>query len=236
MTTTMITATPMSEAALYRLMTWLSPAYPVGGFSYSHGLEWAVEDGLVRDRAALEDWIAAVVASGSGRIDGALFAAAWRAAASEDEAALRDIADLAAACRGTRELALESAQQGAAFLSMTRQAWPHPLLDRLAMVRDGAAPLCVVVAAAAAVHGVELRAALTAHLQAFAANLVSAGIRLIPLGQSDGQRITAALEPVVVAAADAAMVADPDAVGAATPMVDWASMKHETQYTRLFRS
>jgi len=109
----MTTTTP--EAALYRLLTWLSPSYPVGAFSYSHGLEYAIEAGLVRDRASLTDWTATVLQAGAGRSDGALFAAAWRAAQANDGDALDEIVELAAAWRGSAETALESAAQGVAF-------------------------------------------------------------------------------------------------------------------------
>src|SRR5579863_2023535 len=182
----MTTATP--EAALYRLMTWLSPGYPVGAFSYSHGLEYAIEAALVRDRATLTDWIGIVLAQGAGRSDGALFAAAWRTATADDAEALDEIIELAAAWRGSAETALESSAQGAAFLATTRMAWPHPLLDRVALRHRGTLAFPVAVAMAAAAHGVPLESALAAYLHGFAGNLVSAGIRAIPLGQSDGQR------------------------------------------------
>ena len=226
-----------SDAALYRLMAWLSPAYPVGAFSYSHGLEYAIEAGFVADRATLTDWIAGALAHGTGRVDGALFATAWRAAEAGDDAALDDVAALAAAWRGTSEMALESRQQGGSFLSITRAAWPAPALERFAVRRDGICALPVAVAVAAAAHGVPLAAALTAYLHAFAANLCSAAVRSIPLGQSDGQLALAALAPAVESAVAAALaVADVDEVGAAAPLLDWCSMRHETQYTRLFRS
>jgi urease accessory protein len=225
------------EAAIYRLMTWLSPAYPIGAFSYSHGLEFAVEERLVADRESLFDWVAAAVESGAGRIDGAIFAAAWRAAARGEAEALQEIATLAAAWRGSAETALESEAQGAAFLATTRAAWPHPLLDRFAAERAGeAVPLAVAAGAACGSHGVSLEVALVAYLQSFAANLVSAGVRLVPLGQSDGQRAIAALEPVIARAARAAATAALDDIGSAAPMIDWCSMRHELQYTRLFRS
>jgi len=225
------------EATIYRLMTWLSPAYPIGAFSYSHGLEFAVEERLVADRESLFDWVAAAVESGAGRIDGAIFAAAWRAAARGEAEALQEIAALAAAWRGSAETALESEAQGAAFLATTRAAWPHPLLDRLAAERAGeAVPLAVAAGAACGSHGVSLEVALVAYLQSFAANLVSAGVRLVPLGQSDGQRTIAALEPVIARAARAAATAALDDIGSAAPMIDWCSMRHELQYTRLFRS
>jgi len=223
----------VSDEALYRLMSWMSPAYPIGGFSYSHGLEWAVETGAVRTAADLQKWVGAVVGVGSGRMDATLLAAAWRA---EDDATLDEVAELAAALRGTRELALESAQQGAAFLTITRAAWPHPRLEAFAARHGGEAPLPVAVGLAAAAHGVPLPPTLTAYLHAFSSGLVSAGIRLIPLGQTDGQRIIAALEPVIAGAAREAEHTPLDRLGSFTPMVDLSSIHHENQHTRLFRS
>lgn len=224
-----------ANGALYRIMTWLSSAYPVGGFSYSHGIEYAVEVGLVRDRVTLTDWVASILRDGSGRIDGALFAAAWRAAKAGDVVALDDIADLAVAWRGTAELALESSAQGTAFVTVTTQAWPDTVLMAAAARRNGKLAFPVAVAIAMA-QQVPLADALAAYLTAFAANLVGAGVRLVPLGQTDGQLAIAALEPIVAQAAAAAMQADLDELGTATPMLDWCSMRHETQYTRLFRS
>jgi urease accessory protein len=224
-------------AALYRLLAWLSPAYPIGAFSYSHGLEYAIEEGLVRDRESLRSWIAGVLANGAGRVDGAPFVAAWRAANAGDEAELDSVAELAAAWRGTAEMALESRQQGTSFATITKTAWPDSRLDALLARHDGEVALPVAVAVAAAWHGIALSAALTGYLHAFAANLVSAAVRAIPLGQTDGQRTLAALEADVAAAcAQAIAVRTLDAVGSAAPLVDWCSMRHETQYTRLFRS
>ncbi len=234
--TASIIITMIPEAALYRLMTWLSPSYPLGAFSYSHGLEYAVEAGLVRDREGLRDWVATVIGAGAGRSDGALLAAAWRAAQSHDRAALDEVAALAFAWRGSAETALESRAQGAAFLAATRAAWPHPLLDALALRHRGEAALPVAVGVAAWAHGVPLAAALTAYLHAFASALVSAGQRLVPLGQTDGQAVIAALEPVVEAAAASVKATPLEEIGTAAPLIDWCSMRHETQYTRLFRS
>jgi urease accessory protein len=217
-------------------MTWLSPAYPLGAFSYSHGLEYAVEAGLVRDCTSLTQWVEAVLEQGAGRIDAALFATAWRAADSGDEAALEDAVELATAWRSTAETALESSAQGAAFVSVTGKVWPSAVLDRLAALHDGKLPLSVAVGAGCAAQDVPLLPGVTAYLQAFAANLVSAGVRLIPLGQTDGQRAIAALEPIVARCAGAALTADLDQLGSSAPLLDWCSMQHETQYTRLFRS
>jgi urease accessory protein len=226
-----------SETALYRLMTWLSPAYPVGAFSYSHGLEYAVEERLVRDRESLIRWLTTAVEAGAGHIGSALLAEAWRAAADNDADRLEEVAALAAAWRNTRETALENEAQGAAFLSVTRAAWPHALLDGLIPERRGGPiALSVAVGATCACHGIALMPALIAYLHGFASNLVSAGLRLIPLGQSDGQLAIAALEPVIERTAGLCAEILLDEVGSAAPMLDWCSMRHELQYTRLFRS
>jgi len=224
------------ESSLYRLMTWLSPAYPVGAFSYSSGIEWAVESGDITDAATLKDWLATMLADGGGFCDAVLFAHAHRAATAEDDAALRDVAELAAALAPSKERHLETTAQGNAFVEATRAAWPCAVLDRLKAVWDGPVAYPVAVAAAAAGHGVALAPALAAFLQALVANWVSAGVRLVPLGQTDGQRVLAALEPVVAAAAQRALVTPLDDMGASAFRADLASLRHETQYTRLFRS
>jgi urease accessory protein len=221
------------DKTLYRLLAWLSPAYPIGAFSYSHGVETAVEEGFIKDRASLVTWLESVLRDGTGRVDGALFAAAWRAAEARDWRQFHDIAERAAAWRGTSEMALESRQQGGSFLSITRAAWPHPDFSEV----EGDLALPVAVALATALHGVALEAALGGYLHAFTANLISAAVRTVPLGQTDGQRALASLESVVRRAVEAALAAtDLDDVGTATPLLDWCSLRHETQYTRLFRS
>jgi urease accessory protein len=226
----------MAADALYRLLAWLSPAYPIGGFSYSHGVETAIEEGLIVNRPSLVAWLRTVLGAGTGRVDGALFAAAWRTAESKTWAAFDSIAERAAAWRGTSEMALESRQQGGSFLSITRTAWPHPDLDAAHERLNGEIALPIAVALSAAVHGIALESALEGYLHAFTANLISAAVRAVPLGQSDGQIALASLEGAVQKAVEVALVADLDEVGTATPLLDWCSMRHETQYTRLFRS
>ena len=236
MSTTSATAETAPDA-LYRLLAWLSPAYPVGAFSYSHGVETAVEERFVTDRASLVIWLESVLARGTGLVDGALFAAAWRAVDGADWPAFDAVAERAAAWRGTAEMALESRQQGASFLSITRTAWPHDALDTGHERTDGEMALPVAVALASAAHGIDLKPALAGYLHAFAANLISAAVRTVPLGQTDGQRALAALEPVVRRTVEAALAAPSlDEIGTSTPLLDWCSLRHETQYTRLFRS
>jgi urease accessory protein len=220
---------------LARLMTWLSPAFPVGGFSYSHGLEWVVEAGAVRDAAGLGDWLEDILTHGAGRSDAIFLAEAWRAISCGDERLLADTVELAAAFAPSAERRLETLAQGAAFLTATQAVWPHPELEQLcAPGREVAYP--VAVGASAAAHGLPLLPTAQAFAQAFAANIVSAGVRLIPLGQTDGLRVLARLEPLIPSIVAAALAATLDDVGGAAIAADIASMRHETQYTRLFRS
>ncbi len=231
-----MTADDTGPAALYRLMAWLSPAYPVGAFSYSSGIEWAVEAGDVKDAESLRRWLAVVIGEGGGFCDAVFFAHAYRSLADLDDRSLRSVAELASAFAPSKERHLETTAQGAAFVEATKAAWPCPALDRLAAAWTGPVAYPVAVGVAAAGHGVPLEPALRAFLHAVTANLISAGVRLIPLGQSDGQRVLAALEPVVEAAARRALATALDDVGSAAMRADLASMLHETQYTRLFRS
>lgn len=221
--------------AFYRLLAWLSPAFPIGAFSYSHGLEAAVESGAVRDRASLQSWIAAIVTGGSGRIDADILRDAHRAASAGDLLALTAVNQRGLAYRATAELALESRAQGEAFLATCRTAWPNSFLDEWAAI-DQRPCYAAAVGAATARTGIPLEDVLLAYLQAMAANLVSAGLRLAIIGQTEGQRILAALEAVVTRAAQDAAIRDPADFGSATFAVDLASMTHETQYSRLFRS
>jgi urease accessory protein len=223
------------EVGLYRLLAWLSPGFPIGAFSYSHGLEAAVESGTVQDRTSLQSRIAALIVHGSGRIDADILRDAHRAAAISDLAALTAANRRGLAYRATAELALESRAQGEAFLATCRAAWSNLFLDEWAAT-DPSVCYPAAVGAATARSGIPLEQALVAYLQAMAANLVSAGLRLGIIGQTDGQRILAALEPVVTRAAQDAISRDPAEFGAATLAIDLASMAHEIQYTRLFRS
>ena len=217
-------------------MAWLSPAFPVGAFSYSSGIEWAVEAGDITDAETLKAWLGVMLADGGGLSDAVLFAHAYRAAAGGDDKALRAVAELAAAFAPSKERHLETTAQGNAFVEATRAAWGCAAIERLKTIWDGPVAYPVAVAVASAGHGIALEPALAAYLQAVAANLVSAGVRLIPLGQSDGQRVLAALEPVVTATAQRALGIALDDIGSAAFRADLATARHETQYTRLFRS
>jgi urease accessory protein len=234
-------ATGLEAETAYKLLAWFSPAMPIGAYTYSHGLEYAVEAGLVTNPGSLRGYVETALRDGTGQLDATLLCAAHRAGRDGtcDGRALVEIAVLAAALRGSSELALESAAQGRALLTLLRRAWPAPALD-------GLAELCraheiepahsVVVGVACAAHQLPQETSVVALLHGFAANLISAGVRLIPLGQTDGQRLTAALETTIRAVADEALTASLDDLGMASPMIDLCAIAHETQYTRLFRS
>ena len=226
----------MTERSLLRLQAWLSPGFPVGAFAYSHGIETAVAESKIHDPDSLLSWIKSVLEVGTGRADAILFCAAWRATNSYDMAALYGIAERAAALRSTAELGRESTAQGRAFFQTIAAAWPQEATARLLENWDGPVAYPVAVATASAGHGIELNDSLCAYLHAFASNLVSAGVRLIPLGQTDGQRTVAALEDPILALAAVAPDLSLFDAGSGTWMVDWCSMQHETQRTRLFRS
>lgn len=220
---------------LLRLLTWSSPAFPTGAFSYSHGLEFAVEQGMVSNAAQLQDWVGWIVRHGALHADAVLLAHAYRAAENEDNPALDEVAALAAAMRGTAETAVEAMQQGASFFDTAQAVWPSKRMAAFPK-RTGAKPALPIAVALSCAGTIPLRETLAAYLHAAAANLVSAGVRLIPLGQTDGQRSIAALEGAVTDAVARALATALDDLATAAPMVDWTSMNHETQYTRLFRS
>jgi urease accessory protein len=228
--------TENEAAALYRLLTWLSPSFPVGGFSYSSGIEWAVDAGDITDAASLQNWLGAMLADGAGFCDGVFLAQAHRAAELGDEAALRDIAELAAAFVPSRERQLETSAQGRAFIEIARGAWNCDGLEAMVAHCDGAIVYPVAVGLVSAAHAIRLPPTLHAFLHALTSNWVSAASRLVPLGQTDCQRVLAALEPVVSVTARRAIAARLDDLGSATFRADLASLRHETQYTRLFRS
>jgi urease accessory protein len=223
-------------AALYRLMTWLSPSFPIGAFSYSSGIEWAVEAGDIVDAASLRDWLGAMLTDGPGFCDGVFLAQAHRAASSRDDASLRDIAELAAAFVPSRERQLETSAQGRAFIDIARTAWNCDGLDRMILHGGGTIVYPVAVGLVSAAHTIPLAPTLHGFFHALTANWISAGARLVPLGQTDSQRVLVLLEPVVAATAQRALTATLDDLGSATFRADLASMRHETQYTRLFRS
>jgi urease accessory protein len=207
-------------------MAWLSPAFPTGGFTHSHGLEWAVESRDITNGTTLRTWLTDIITCGSGRSDTILLRFAHRAAA--DRAAVTEVADLACATACCRERQSESLDQGKAFMLAAVPWGVPPAPERI--------PYPVAVGAVAGAHGIPEHATAAAFLQAFTSNLISAAVRLVPLGQTAGLRALAALEPAILTVAAETQSATLDDLGGCAFRSDLAAMRHETQYTRLFRS
>jgi urease accessory protein len=218
------------------LFLWLSPAFPVGAFAYSHGLEWAIECGLIASRKHLEDWIGELFARGSAKNDLVFLSVAHRAAVDGEDQRLIEVAELALALQACAERHLETSQQGNAFMTAIMATWPCAAINKLTKLWEGDVAYPVAVGVAAAGHGLARGAALEAFGLTFAGNLVSAALRLSLFGQTDGQRVLAALAPSIAKAAACAESATLDDIGTAAWMSELCSMRHETQTTRLFRS
>ncbi|MGF9563555.1 urease accessory protein UreF [Neorhizobium sp. JUb45] len=215
--------------ALLRLMAWLSPAFPVGGFAWSGGLERAVHDRLVTDADGLTGWLRTVLAHGSLLNDAVLFCEAWRC--SEDEEALASVSELGLALAGSAERHAETLSLGKAFVTGAA-AWPHPVFSRLPVDL----PFPVAVGAVAAAHGVPADKALAAYLHAAVSQWISAAIRLGVCGQADGVRVLAGTEADIGAISVRAGALTLDDLGTATVQAEIASLRHEVQHSRLFRS
>jgi urease accessory protein len=215
--------------ALLALFQYLSPGFPTGAFAYSHGLEWVIAAGGVEDAAGLEIWLADLIATGSGRIEAILLAAALRPDADAEA-----LADWARALAGSGERLRETEETGAAFARAAAACGAGPARDL---------PLPVAVGLAAGRLGLPPALVVALHLQAFAANLAGAAVRLVPLGQSEGQAVLARLRPTImrVAAEAVAAVAAEEglplaALGTATFRAEMAAMHHETMEPRMFRT
>jgi urease accessory protein len=214
------------DTSFHRLLTWLSPAFPTGAFAYSHGLEWSVETHDIRDGDSLRDWLAVIIEHGTARADTILLRHAHRAA--RDPATLRDLASLARATAASHERHEEAQAQGSAFLKAA-SVWGTPELPE-------DVPYAVAVGVTAGWHGIDEDTTAGAFLQSFISNLISAGVRLVPLGQSTGLAVLAALETLILATSNGTRAATLDDLGGFAFRSDLAAMRHETQYTRLFRS
>lgn len=225
----------LSDAALYRLLTFMSPSYPVGAYTYSHGLEAAVEAGVVKNVESAFAWMADVIAHGGGFADLVFLLEAHAAAADGDLPRLQAVAELARAFAPTAELLLETTAQGDAFATVTLAVGATPLLRALNET-SAPVPLSVAAGCAAAEAGAPAQATAVAYAHGFVANLVSACLRLAPVGQTDGQRLLARIEPIAAGAVERARRTRPDDLAVSTLAVDIGSMHHETQHTRLFRS
>ncbi len=224
------------EQARYKLQTWFSPSYPIGAYTYSHGLEAAFEAGLICNVDEAVSWISEIIANGNGFSDAVFLNIAHQCVRERDFDRLLYVTEFASAFCGTAELRLESFSQGLAFLDTRQKVDPSAMLNELQDWTGGPYPYSVVCGVAAAEIGILSKHTIIAFLHGFVANLASALVRIIPLGQSDGQRIIEAMEPIILDTAEKVIDTSLDELSVSTLMVELNSMRHETQYTRLFRS
>ena len=226
------------NSAEFQRQAWFSPAFPVGGFAYSHGIEAAVEAGLVTGGESLSGWIGDIIRLGTGRNDAIMIGEAWRISKAPDGDAatrLRHLSELALALGQAAERRLESAQQGSSFLGLIRRAWPHPGLSALWPGEDEIA-FPVAVGIAGGLHGQPVVPLAAAYLHAFAGNLLAAGLRLAVIGQSEAQIRLAELQPILIEIAAKAETTTLDDLGGVAFTADLMAMQHETMQGRLFRS
>ncbi|MAM10152.1 MAG: urease accessory protein UreF [Rhizobiaceae bacterium] len=210
-------------------MSWLSPAFPLGGFAYSGGLERAAHDGLLTDAEGLKAWLSSGLAQGFLWNDAILLCESHRA--KGDSARIGEAAALAAALAGARERHAETLALGSAFVTAAA-AWPAPVLANL----PGETALPVAFGAVAAAHGIGLEAACQGYLHAQIAQSISAAIRLSLCGQVSGLEVLAGLEETILETAARAAAAGLDDLGGCTFRADVSALRHETQHSRLFRS
>ena len=215
--------------ALQRLLTWLSPAFPVGSFAWSQGLETAIAEGRVADAASLKDWIGGSIAHGGLRTDAIVLAQAH--IGQQNAARLAELAELAIALTAASERHLETTLTGETF-GIAARAWPSDVFARLPQP----CPYPVAVGAIAGAQGIRLSETLIGYLTASVHSQVSVAVRLVPLGQTAGLQVMAGLETATAALAGAAANLSLDDIGGIAYAAEIAQMRHETLGTRIFRS
>lgn len=210
-----------NTAALLRLMSWLSPVFPTGGFAYSAGLEQATTGGLVTNQESLQNWIEASITHGPLWNDAIIFCAAHRG---------EDVTDLCLALCSASERRKEMLDQGAGFFD----AAAHWFEDGQLQPRQ--TPLPILVAKASSLQNIDAQAAIAAYLHTFASNQLQCAIRLSIIGQNDAAKSLAVLEKTIEVVAKAAAQSNIGDLGTFTFMADIAAMNHETLQPRLFLS
>lgn len=233
MSTELRDAAPLGSLPLLRLLQLTSPALPVGAFAYSHGLEWAVEAGWVRSAADAEDWIGGLLEIAWSRLDVPVLARLDAALAADDAAAVTRWCDRLCASRESAELLAEDLHLGAA---LARLAASFAVTGAEAWAAAGRCPFVLPWAALARHWAVPLREAALGCLWSYSEHLVGAAVKLVPLGQTEGQQVVYRVAARIPAAAEAGLALADDDIGTVLPGLAIASALHETQYSRLFRS
>ncbi|NSX55621.1 urease accessory protein UreF [Parasulfitobacter algicola] len=201
------------------LIQWLSPAFPLGSFAYSHGLETAITQGAVCDAASLTEWLSGILTAGAGQTDAVLLYHALQGT---------DVTDTAIALAPSRERLEETMAQGRAFARTVTAMQPELILPD--------APLPVVVGVAAKGLNIDPAICISLYVQAFISNLITIAVRHVPLGQTQGQQVLHDLKDLILTIADQAIKTDLDQIGTASFASDLAAMTHETQDVRIFKT
>ena len=209
------------EEQIITLQQWMSPSFPIGAFAYSHGLEWAIETGRIKNSDDLFNWMSDILVFGSGRNDAILVALAHSTSNAHE---LNHVALSLCPSRERRE---ETQLQGTAFCAVLRDVWCHELHDVVLPVAIGqAGRLC----------GFDVSLCVSSYLHAFCSNLISVAVRLVPLGQTAGQKVLLALVPLISDQTETALTSTKDDLSSQTFFSDVASMRHETMHTRIFKT
>lgn len=229
----------MSNSAFFRLQQLISPSLPIGAFTYSQGMEWAVECGWIKDADDVYVWLDGLLESSVGALELPVLARLYHASQQQDHNAFSHWADTLLAWRETSELRAEECQRGQALTMVLDKlpdaaGWPElqetQWRDALAQTQ-----LAGFALACARWH-VDLEQALNGYLWSWLENMVIVAVKLIPLGQSDGQRVLYRFSDQLAAITKQAMGLADDDIGSSSPAMAIASSLHETQYCRLFRS
>ncbi|WML89594.1 urease accessory protein UreF [Thiothrix lacustris] len=222
-----------TDLALLRLLHLVSPTLPIGSFTYSQGIEWAVECGWVTCPADLRGWLESQLHGSITQLDIPVLQRLYQAVEQRDTARLAHWIDILNASRETSELLLEEKNRGRALTDLLiALEIPHAAAWKPLLAQSQSAAFAL-----AAVHWhIPLQDAAGGYVWSWLENLVLSAVKIIPLGQTQGQKILHQMTPLIPAAVVQGLQVADDDIGAASPALAIASSRHETQYTRLFRS
>ena len=210
-----------TDSKLITVMQWLSPAFPIGGFAYSHGLEWAINKGHVGNREQLQKWISDLLEYGSLKNDAILIKLVLQGSDP------KEINELAMALCPASERLSETQLQGGAFCKIMREVWSLEIDDLT---------LPIALALAAKNESIDQNLVVPAYLHSFCSNLISVAIRLVPIGQTDGQKTLRELSPLILDSVRSVAEVDIDDLGSKCFLSDVSAMQHEYLQSRVFKT
>ena len=221
---------------LHTVLTWFSPSYPVGSYAYSHGLEYAVEEGLVKDPDTLLNWVRDLLFFGTGYNDSIIINSIYDSVAGDNCVEFDYISQIANAIKPTKEIALESYQVGVSFRNILMDVYSNSNLTFYLNRLDDCITYPSVVGVAGGIFEVEKNLLLHGYLHAFTSNILSAALRIMPIGQTEIQKIIFQMKGNVEEMTNKSLGLSLSDLGSSVFISEWASSKHQNQYTRLFRS